>query len=141
MDITFLPSNQKIDGHNYCLNIIHDTPGWKVTYSFSGVDPLGMDFFPTLEEAVISLCKRLDIPLPEINEGWLKENGYSSEPEYDGLLERWISEDKTIEITKDSNMIGRDWYVHVDNWDFETIGGLSIKYVWQLEEFLKLLGR
>lgn len=38
-----------------------------------------------------------------------------------------------------TNMIGRDWYVHVDNGDFQTIGGFSFSTAEQLNGFLKLM--
>ena len=39
-----------------------------------------------------------------------------------------------------SNFIGRDWYVHVDNEDYETIGTISIDTIEQFNTFMTLLG-
>ena len=138
MRIESLPKEYIIDGHKCGLSVTHDTPGWLVTYTYFGKDLLNMDFHEDLQDSIDSLCKKLSIIPEPITEEWLEENGYHHEK----LLkkfDRWISEDRRIEFTKDSNMIGRDWYVHVDNEDLQTIGGMSVQYTWQLKSLLNLL--
>lgn len=44
-----------------------------------------------------------------------------------------------LEFASLSNMVGRDWYIHVDNQDFQTIGGCSVETIEQFNDFMKLL--
>lgn len=45
-----------------------------------------------------------------------------------------------LELSKLSNMVGRDWYVHVDNKDFQTIGGCSVDTIEHFNDFMDVLG-
>lgn len=73
-----------------------------------------------------------------LTEEWLSENGYTFDNRGD-ILPTWFSEDRRIIIIKYSNMPGRDWFVRIDNEDHQTIGGLSVQYIYQLEGLLELL--
>lgn len=44
-----------------------------------------------------------------------------------------------LELSPYSNMIGRDWNVHVDNCDFESIGSCCIQNIKQFNDFMKIL--
>lgn len=44
-----------------------------------------------------------------------------------------------LRISKESNLSGRNWFVHIDNWDFDTVSGLTINTFDQLEKILDLL--
>lgn len=140
MDITALPNEYRVKDFNCSLTVMNDKHlGWLITYMYYEYDPLDMDFYPTLQDSIDAICEKLDLKPELITEEWLESNGYHHEKllkEFD----RWISEDRRIEITKNSNMVGRDWCVHVDNQDFQSIGCLDVQEVWQLEEFLKLTG-
>lgn len=50
----------------------------------------------------------------------------------------WMSKDKRIEIRDTTNRGEGYWYVHVDNSDFETIGGLDVRYLHEMHMFLSL---
>ena len=140
MDITSLPANYKIKNFNCSLTVMNDKYlGWLVTYMYHEYDPLEMDYYPNLQDSIDALCEKLGLKPELITEEWLESNGYHKEILM-GKFERWISEDRRIEITKDSNMSGRDWTVHIDNEDFQSIGSLDIQEVWQLDAMLKLTG-
>lgn len=138
MDITSLPKTYKINGYTYNLRVNFDTPGVVVNYSRFGIDAFDLDYSESLEEAIDNLCKKIGL-LPEpITEKWLEENGYRLDTT--SMFSSWYSEDRRIELSRYSNMVNRNWYVHVDNSDFQTIGALSVQEVWQLKAFLELLG-
>lgn len=140
MDITSLPSEYKIKDFNCSLTIIKDKYlGWLVTYMYYEYDPLEMDFYPTLQDSIDALCEKLGYKPELITEEWLESNGYHHEV-YLERFERWVSEDHRIEFHKDSNMPGRDWTVHIDNEDFQSIASLDIQEVWQLDAILRLTG-
>lgn len=50
------------------------------------------------------------------------------------------SDDKRIIVTDITNSGDGYWDVHVDNEDYETIGGCDVKYVHQFQQFLRLCG-
>ena len=140
MDITSLPNEYKIEDLNCSLTVMNDKHlGGLVTYMYFGYDPLEMDFYPTLQDSIDALCEKLELKPEIITEEWLESNGYHKEILM-GEFERWISEDRRVEISKGSNMVGRDWSVHIDNEKFESIGSLGIQEVWQLNAMLRLTG-
>lgn len=139
MDITSLPNEYRIRDLNYSLTVIHDEHlGWLVTYMHYDYDPLEMDFYPTLQDSIDALCERLELQPELITEEWLESNEYHRDENLG--IERWVSKDHRIEIGKYSNTPGRDWHVHIDNEDFQSIGSLDIQEVWQLDAILRLTG-
>lgn len=50
------------------------------------------------------------------------------------------SDDKRIQITDWTNSGDGYWNVHIDNEDYETIGGCDVKYVHQFQQLLRLCG-
>lgn len=136
MDITSLPKTITKNGILYGLRVIYDTPGWIVTYMNNEKDFLDIDFSPTLQDAIDEVCRKLDIKPELITKTWLELHGYQHKNDYG--IDTWTSEDGRVIITNLSNSIGRDWNVHIDNEDFQTIGGLDIQETWQLETILRL---
>ena len=137
MNLESLPGTYIYENRKCSLSVLYEEDlGWTVSYMYLDWDPLGMDFYPTLQEAIDALCEKLDLKPEIITPEYLESQGYHKSEEFG--LERWMSGDYRVEITKLSNMKNRDWHVHIDNEDFQTIGGLSIQEVWQLEEILRL---
>lgn len=101
-----------------------DDGEWRLVYELP-------ERYPTVDNAIEAMEEIL-------TEEWLESNGYRKRS-LGEILEDWISDDGTIVLTKGSNMVGRGWFVHLDNQDFQTIGGLSVKYVWQLDLIKSLL--
>lgn len=68
----------------------------------------------------------------------LEKNGF--EKSYDEILEMqyYRSQDKTIQITHFSNSVNKDWYVHIDNDCYDSIGSCDIQYVHELQNLLTL---
>ena len=75
-------------------------------------------------------------PVPITNDFLKKNFKLHIEPHY---IE-WRSEDRRVTINDLSNMEDRDWYCHIDNESFETIGGADIQYVHELQHLLRLCG-
>lgn len=44
-----------------------------------------------------------------------------------------------LEISKISNTWGRNWSIHVDNCDFQSIGGCDIQTIKHFNDFMKIL--
>lgn len=74
------------------------------------------------------------VPIP-ITEEFLVKNGFSKDIcTYIPCM--YISADKRITISKCSNMIDRDWYIHIDNEDMESIASGDIQFVHQFQNKL-----
>lgn len=58
--------------------------------------------------------------------------------EHDTIVDcyEWVSEDGLIKIGGFGNSIGRDFSVHIDNQDFQTIGGGDVQYLHQLQNLI-----
>lgn len=84
-------------------------------------------------------CDYLE-PIP-LTEEFFEKNGIEK-VDYDLLKPNLVfeSDDKRILITDDTNSGDGYWYVHVDNEDYDTIGGCDVKYVHQLQQLLRLCG-
>lgn len=50
------------------------------------------------------------------------------------------SEDKRIQVTDFTNSGEGYWNLHIDNEDYDTIGGCDVKYVHQFQQLLRLCG-
>lgn len=86
----------------------------------------------------------LDEIIPvEINEEFLKWNGFElDEKMYEDFEEKYYElklEKFTITIHEDSNTIGRDWWVHIDNDFCCTIASADVQYVHQFQNLLNIL--
>ena len=74
------------------------------------------------------------VPIPLTN-GFFGRNGFTKETDVVGEL--WVSKDKRIIVRRGcSNMIDRDWYIHIDNEDMESIASGDIQYVHQFQNKL-----
>ena len=60
-----------------------------------------------------------------------KEYRYSLNLKYDLDLG-----DGFIQISDLSNSVGKNWYVHIDNSDHETIGGMDFQYLHELQHII-----
>lgn len=76
-----------------------------------------------------------------ITEEFLETHGFKKEKESVLKWDQWVSEDRQVIISKLSNTTGRDWYVHVDNGVYETIGAFDVQYAHQLQIALWFCGR
>lgn len=81
---------------------------------------------------------REDLSSLLVTEEFLETHGFKKEKEF---WDQWVSEDRQVIISKLSNTPGRDWYVHVDNEVYETIGAFDVQYVHQLQIALWFCGR
>ncbi len=77
-------------------------------------------------------------PIPITPEILLK-NGFKKKNK-NSIHVLFVSEDRRIIINEMSNTIGRDWYCHIDNEDFESIGSADIQNVHELQHLLRLCG-
>lgn len=70
----------------------------------------------------------------------LKDNGYSrQEPYFNEDVIEYADKSGRIIFAECSNMVGREWTIHVDNEDMESIGSLDVQYVEQANALLDLL--
>ena len=56
-------------------------------------------------------------PIP-ITKKWIELNGFHAEKwndDSDDYCDYWISDDGRLDISNISNMVGRDYYLHIDN--------------------------
>lgn len=79
-------------------------------------------------------------PIP-LTEKFFENNGIKK-VDYDYLKPNVLfeSDDKRIIVTDITNSGDGYWDVHVDNEDYETIGGCDVKYVHQFQQLLRLCG-
>lgn len=86
----------------------------------------------------------MDINIDTLNsEGW-KYNCYEyifSSPQDEWYEKTYIKNGITfyLEIRSQSNTVGRDFYVHVDNSDHDTVAALDVKTFEQIDKLLELL--
>lgn len=78
-------------------------------------------------------------PIP-LTEEFFKKNGFVLNDSFYPYYKKYESKDKRIIITDETNSGDGYWYVHVDNEDYDTIGGCDVKYVHQLQQLLRLCG-
>lgn len=78
-------------------------------------------------------------PIP-LTEEFFEKNGFVLNNSFYPYYKKYESEDKRIIITNETNSGDGYWYVHVDNEDYDTIGGCDVKYVHQLQQLLRLCG-
>ena len=83
----------------------------------------------------------------EINEELLLKNGFKKSLLIEGKesFDDWIEFTKCVEnhylsIRHCSNSIERDWFLHIDNENHSTIGGMDIEYVHQLQNACTIAG-
>lgn len=76
-------------------------------------------------------------PIP-LTEEFFEKNGIKK-LDYDYLKPNVMfeSEDKRIIVTDITNSGDGYWDVHIDNEDYETIGGCDVKYVHQFQQLLR----
>jgi len=90
------------------------------------------------EDEEIDIANIKPIPLTEEffeNNGIKKVNDLLVKPNV-----MFESEDKRIIVTDITNSGDGYWDVHIDNEDYETIGGCDVKYVHQFLQLLRLCG-
>jgi hypothetical protein len=96
------------------------------------------------EEAIITVMdrsghwfnKEMDYlkPIPLTAE-FFEKNGFEIDVDIVGAF--WVSKDKRIIVRKGfSNMAGRDWAIHIDNKDMQTIASGCIQFVHQFQNKL-----
>lgn len=78
-------------------------------------------------------------PIP-LTEAILEKNGFVLNNSFYPHYKKYENQDKRIIITNETNSGDGYWYVHVDNEDYDTIGGCDVKYVHQLQQLLRLCG-
>lgn len=78
-------------------------------------------------------------PIP-IFEEFFEKNSFVWDNSFYPHYKKYESEDKRIIISDDVNSGDGYWYVHVDNEDYDTIGGCDVKYVHQFQQLLRLCG-
>ena len=78
-------------------------------------------------------------PIP-LTEEILLVNGYGEDK--DAGFKRYQSKDGRILVSGDPNYKNTDntWWVHIDNEDMESIGGLEISYLHEFQNLLRLSG-
>lgn len=67
-----------------------------------------------------------------ITEELLKQNGFIAKAIHVTATVRdvdYVDDSGRITFYQGSNMVGRDWTIHVDNGDMESIGSLDVQYV------------
>lgn len=76
-----------------------------------------------------------------LTEEFFEKNGIKK-VDYDLLRPTLVfeSDDKRIQITDLCNSGDGYWNVHIDNEDYDTIGGCDVKYVHQFQQLLRLCG-
>ena len=78
-------------------------------------------------------------PIP-LTEEFFEKNGFVLDNGFLQLYKIYENKDKQIQITDINNSGDGYWNVHVDNEDFDTIGGCDVKYVHQFQQLLRLCG-
>lgn len=105
----------------------------KVCHINTGYDP-----YVTLEieEGVTYIDERNPQPIL-LTEEILLANGYHKETTVDIVM--FISEDGCISINNDARFMNTQnkWWVHLDNEDMDSIGGLELSYVHQFQNLLR----
>jgi len=89
----------------------------------------------------------LDKASVKITEESLLEDGWDYEQDYDQYYHysKAIDNPKNskwkfyLEIRPGSNTVGRDWYLHVDNNCFESVGTMDVATFGQIDKFIELL--
>lgn len=69
----------------------------------------------------------------EVTEEFLEKHEFTKEIDTITGDPLWYSKNRRLQISKFSNTVGRDWSLHIDNEDFETIGSGDFQYVHQLQ--------
>lgn len=78
-------------------------------------------------------------PIP-ITKKWIELNGFRAEnwnDDSDDYCDYWISYDGRLHISNISNMVGRDYYLHIDNSRYEGIGGMDVQYAHQIQHLCR----
>lgn len=84
----------------------------------------------TLEWAWMNIL----VPIP-LTEEFFEKNGFKKETDIVG--DEWVSKDRRLIVRKDcSNMVGRDWHIHIYNEDMQSIGSGCIQFVHQFQNKL-----
>lgn len=78
-------------------------------------------------------------PIP-LTEEFFEKNGFVWDNSFYPHYKKYENKDKRIIISDDANSGDGYWYVHVDNEDYDTIGGCDVKYVNQFQQLLRLCG-
>jgi len=84
------------------------------------------------ELEMVQIALLVPIPLTNV---FFEKNGFTKETDIVGEL--WVSKDKRIIVRKGfSNMDGRDWAIHIDNEDMQSIASGCIQFVHQFQNKL-----
>lgn len=79
-------------------------------------------------------------PIP-LTEEFFEKNGIKKvDNDYIKPNVLFENDDKRIQVTDLTNSGDGYWNVHIDNEDFDTIGGCDVKYVHQFQQLLRLCG-
>lgn len=78
-------------------------------------------------------------PIP-LSKDFFEKNGFVLDNEFLRLYKIYENEDKRIKVADITNSGDGYWNVHVDNEDYDTIGGCDVKYVHQFQQLLRLCG-
>ena len=83
----------------------------------------------------------------EISEDFLIKNGFTKELLIEGkeMYDDWVEFKKftnkhSLTIRHCSNTVHRDWFIHIDNDHYCSVGGMDIEYVHQLQNICTLAG-
>lgn len=92
---------------------------------------------------IINNPEKLKIIYRNIDHELLLANGWQIERDLSPAKDYFTYHTKDnkyhFELGPWSNMVGRDWSIHVDNCDFEGIGNCCIQTAKQFNDFMKLL--
>lgn len=78
-------------------------------------------------------------PIP-ITEEWLLKNGFEKVEILGSVFyQKWLSDAKLEMYYGETNMRGRNWYLHIDNADCNTIARVAIQYVHQFQDMLNIM--
>lgn len=97
-----------------------------------------MDPYVTLEiEEGVTYVDEYNPQAIPLTEEILLSNGYHKENA--GDVETFLSDDGRILVSNDTNYRNthNKWWVHIDNEDMDSIGGLEISYVHQFQNLLR----
>ena len=78
-------------------------------------------------------------PIPITDELLSKLGFERNESLKDYDFDEWDSKDHRISINHLSNSNDRDWSIHIDNEDFETIGKIDFQYLHELQQAVRLI--
>lgn len=79
--------------------------------------------------------------MKELTKEILYKVGFKDSDDSNIDWEEYCDETGRIRIMRGiTNRRDCDWYVHVDNWDFDTIGSLDFQYIDELIWFFMALG-